>query len=78
MQLVRPAPEAAAYAAKNNLQKARIWINLTQPSVYIYEPFNFAIIHGRQSSDKISENEWKKLIANSKKYDDAPPKLTEP
>ena len=78
LQLIRPAPEAAAYAAKNNLQKARIWINLTQPSVYIYEPFNFAIIHGRQSSDKISENEWKKLIANSKKYDDAPPKLTEP
>ena len=78
LQLIRPAPEAEAYAAKNNLQKTRIWVNLTQASVYIHGPFNFAIIHGRQSSDRIGETEWKKLIESSAKYDDDPPKLTEP
>lgn len=77
LQLVRPASEAAASAAKNNLQKARVWVNLTQPSVCIHGPFNFAIIHGRQSSDKIGKTEWKKLIENFKKYDDKPPKLME-
>ena len=75
LQLIRPAPEAAA---KNNLQKSKIWVHLTQPSMYIHGPFEFAIIHGRQTSDRISEQDWKVLIDNSAKYDDEPPKLVEP
>ena len=75
IKFIRPAPEAAAFAKHNNLVQARAWIQLNDPSVFIHGPFEFAIVNGRKSIDKIAEKDWKVLKSNSAKYSDDAPSL---
>ena len=73
IQLIRPAPESAEYAKKHNLQKVRTWVHLNHPSTFIHGPFEFSVLNGRKTSDRISEKDWNVLISRYYLYDDNPP-----
>jgi hypothetical protein len=51
------------------------WLNLLHDSTFIHGPFEFATINGRKTRDRISDADWKQLIAAKDKYDDAPPNI---
>ena len=76
VKFIRPAPESDVVATKHNLTQVRFWVKLDDPSVYIHGPFEFAIVNGRKTVDKIDEKDWKILKANSDKYHDDGPSLS--
>ena len=49
---------------------------MDDPSVYIHGPFEFAIVNGRKTVDKIDEKDWRILKAKSEKYNDEGPSLS--
>eukprot|EP00956_Cyclotella_meneghiniana_P018655 scaffold31221_cov77-Cyclotella_meneghiniana.AAC.1 len=73
--LVRPDNYASVYAKENGLHPFCQWVNLLHESTFIHGPFNFAVINGRQSRDRISTDDWKQLTTCRSKYDNAPPEL---
>lgn len=73
--IIRPDKNASTYARQNHLYPFCQWISFTDPLPYIHGPFNFATINGRQTRDRISNDDWKRLIAAKDKYDDPPPRL---
>ena len=56
--LIRPSDQSKAYAAKERLRPFRQWVRLTNADTYVCGPFEFAIINGRKSRDRISEDNW--------------------
>ena len=75
VKFIRPAPESDVVVAKHNLTQVRFWVKLNDPTVYIHGPFEFAIINGRKSVDKIDTKDWKILKSNSDKYHDDGPSI---
>eukprot|EP01082_Thalassiosira_pseudonana_P008343 g7453.t1 g7453 contig24:661092-664348(-) len=63
--VLRPDKDADNYALENGLQPFRQWIYLSSDTVFIHGPFNFAIINGRQSKDRIALDDWNALSAKS-------------
>ena len=75
IKFIRPAPEAAVFAEHNNLTPVRLWVQLNDPTVFIHGPFNFAVVNGRKTIDKIAEKDWLVLKSNASKYSDDAPSL---
>ena len=75
IRFIRPAPEVAAFAEHNNLTPVRFWVQLNNPSIFIHGPFDFAVVNGRKTIDKIIEKDWLVLESNSNKYSDDAPSL---
>ena len=59
--LIRPSAESASYADAEGLKPFRQWVRLTNADTYITGPFDFAIVNGRKSRDRIGAEHWKKL-----------------
>lgn len=49
--------------------------SVTRYNTFIHGPFNFAVINGRQTRDRIDSQDWTQLKVAQSKYDDAPPDL---
>jgi len=76
--LIRPSDTSEALAARHHLMPFRQWITLTHESVYIHGPFEFAMVNGRRSRDRVSLDDWKILHANKHLYTNLPPSLELP
>ena len=59
--LIRPSPSSSQYAEQHKLQPLRKWINITHHDTFIHGPFEFAIINGRKSRDRINAPDWQIL-----------------
>jgi hypothetical protein len=75
-QILRPDDNSAAYAKQHNLFPFCQWVTLLNDANFIHGPFEFAVINGRATRDRISEPDWNQLILANSKYDDAPPDLS--
>jgi hypothetical protein len=73
--ILRPDSRADAYAKERHLHPFAQWVNLLHDATFIHGPFDFAVINGRQSRDRISVDDWSALAAHADKYDDSPPDM---
>ena len=76
--LIRPSSTSTAYAASQNLQPLRQWITLTHLSTYIHGPFDFAVIHGRKTRDRIDRCDWEQLLLHKSRFTNPTPKFDLP
>lgn len=59
--MIRPSAQSASYAIAEGLRPFSQWIRLTNADTFIVGPFDFAVINGRKSKDRVSLAEWKIL-----------------
>ena len=60
--LIKPSAGSKVYAAAKGLQPFCQLIYLTHDDVYIYGPFDFAVVsNGRHSKDRVSLDNWQVL-----------------
>ena len=59
--MVRPTNQSEAYAKSEGLTPFSQWVRLTNADTFIAGPFNFAIVNGRKTKDRISAQQWKSL-----------------
>ena len=73
--LLRPTASSPEYAISEGLTPFRQWVILTNSDCYICGPFNFAVINGRQSKDRISLEHWKILTLHKERFFNPVPSL---
>jgi hypothetical protein len=56
--LIHPSDTSKALATKQKLIPFWWWLNLTHSDTYIHNPFNFAMVNGRKTSNCISQADW--------------------
>lgn len=71
--LLRPDDNASLYAKKHRLRPFCQWVQLLDHSTHIHGPFDFAVINGRQSRDRVSTPDWDQLLLAQSKFDNDPP-----
>ena len=76
--LIRPSDQSQAYAAKEKLRPFRQWARLTNADTYICGPFEFAVINGRKTRDRVPEDQWKILHKHSNMFANEVPSLQLP
>jgi hypothetical protein len=59
--LVRPCDTSDSYATHHKLMSFRKWLNICHLDTYIHGPFNFALIQGRKTRDRIAQVDWDAL-----------------
>ena len=59
--IIRPSAQLPSYAIAEGLQPFSQWMRLTNADTFIVGPFDFAIINGRKSKDRVPFAQWKIL-----------------
>jgi hypothetical protein len=54
--LITPSDTSAEHASHHHLVTVRSWVNLTHCDTYIHGPFDFAILRGRKTCDRIGQD----------------------
>ena len=78
VHLLRPSDTSPAYAISEGLRPFRQWVRLTNGDTYIHGPFDFAVINGRQTRDRIDLSNWKQLHLRASFYSNEAPSLQLP
>jgi hypothetical protein len=60
--LITPSDTSKSRATHSHLIPVRAWVNLTHGDTYIHRPFDFAIVNGRKSRDRIGQKDWDVLV----------------
>ena len=76
--LLRPSSASPAYAISEGLRPFRQWVRLTNGDTYIHGPFNFAVVNGRQTRDRIDLEHWEQLHLRASLYSNPAPSLELP
>ena len=76
--LVRPSPTSAAYAITEGLKPFSQWVRLTNADTYISGLFDFAVINGRKTRDRISREQWATLAKFTHLFTNTIPDLSLP
>jgi hypothetical protein len=63
--LITPSDTSADRVAYNHLVTVRCWVNLTHGNTYIHGPFDFAVIRGRKTRDRIGQDSWDVLASKT-------------
>ena len=71
--LIKPTPNVSAYAEQKDVTPFSQWVYIHHHDIYLHGPFNFAIINGRQSNDRIGQEQWEILSKLSNQYQNDPP-----
>ena len=74
--LISPTKDENNYCKENYLKAYKEWININDPSIFIFGPFNFAIIRGRKTVDRISVQHWEQLHSVRSTFDNEVPAIT--
>ena len=53
-----PSDTLEAFAMKQKLMPFCCWLNLTHSDTYLHGPFNFAIVNGWKTHDRIAQHDW--------------------
>jgi hypothetical protein len=73
--LVKPSPNNAQYLQQKSLTPFSQWIHLSNES-FIHGPFDFAVINGRKTRDRVSHSDWETVLPHeTAKYQNKPPRL---
>jgi hypothetical protein len=73
-----PSDTSDAYADRHHLLPYRKFINLTHSDTFIHGPFDFAVIHGRKSRDRVSKHAWDRLALHSSMFQNTIPRFDRP
>jgi hypothetical protein len=73
--LVKPSIDRIAFCKQNSLVAFSQWVYLNHNDVLLHGPFNFAIINGRKSRDRVSLSDWQILAKLNNDYDNAAPSI---
>ena len=76
--LLRPTDEAAQIASAENLRPFRQWVRLNHSDTYLSGPFDFAVLKGRQTVDRVPIAQWNLLTTYSSKFTNPIPPLALP
>jgi hypothetical protein len=63
--LITPSDTSVERASRHHLVTVRSWVNLTHGDTYIHDPFDFAIVRGRKTCDRIGQDSWDMLASKS-------------
>ena len=74
-EIIKPSDITQRIAKEQGLVPYREWTNLKDSSILLHGPFDFAVINGRKTRDKIDIKDWKSLANQSGNYDNQPPSL---
>ncbi len=75
---IRPSNTSEAYANQHHLLPYRKYINLTHTDMFIHGPFDFTLIHGRKSRDRVPQDAWDKLKSHSNMFHNPIPRFDIP
>ena len=75
--IMQPSDKSPKEAEAQDLVPYREWINIKDSSTFIHGPFNFAIINGRQTRDRISNRDWQILMHQKHMYNNETPAITD-
>ena len=78
IHLIRPSDTLEQLAARKGLLPFRQWVNLSHESVFLHGPFNFAVVNGRKSRDRIAIEHWEILASLRGTYHNVPPPMDLP
>ena len=76
--MIRPSSQSPSYALAEGLKPFSQWVRLTNADTFITGPFDFAIINGRKSRDRISEKQWTTLGKHNHLFTNETPPLDLP
>jgi hypothetical protein len=76
--LIRPSDTSEAYANRHKLVPFRQWINLTHEDSYIHGPFDFAVVRGRKTRDRIDQRDWDVLSKHTSMFQNEIPRFDLP
>jgi hypothetical protein len=63
--LITPPDISAERASCHHLVTVRSWVNLTHGDTYIHGPFDFAVVRGRKTRDRVGQDSWDKLASKT-------------
>ncbi len=63
--LITPSDTSADCAARHHLVPVRCWVNLTHGDTYLHGPFDFAVVRGRKTRDRIGQDCWDVLATKT-------------
>lgn len=66
--LIRPSDTSETHAARRNLVLFCRWATLVNEDTFIYGPFDFALVHGQKTRDRIPLSAWDALRANKSPF----------
>ncbi len=75
---IRPTSASGAFASAEGLRTFRRWVRINNSDTYIFGPFEFATLNGRQSSDRVPATAWKALLCCASSFANAVPSLELP
>ncbi len=78
VHLIRPSDTSDSYANHHKLVPFRKWLNISHLDTFIHEPFDFALIRGRKSRDRISQEDWDILGRHAFMFHNPLPKFDVP
>jgi hypothetical protein len=76
--LITPSNTSEARAARLHLIPLRAWVNLTHGDTYIHGPFDFAIVNGRKSRDRVGQEAWDALASRQSMFSNPLPRFDLP
>jgi hypothetical protein len=76
--LITPLDTSAERASRHHLVTVRSWVNLTHGDTYIHGPFDFAVVRGRKTRDRISQDLWDILASKTAMFTNRLPRFDLP
>jgi hypothetical protein len=59
--LIAPSDTSEDRAARHQLVPTHTWVNLTRSDTYLHGPFNFAVVKGCKTRNRIAQEHWDAL-----------------
>jgi hypothetical protein len=78
VHLITPSNTSADRAACNHLITVQSWVNLTHGDMYLHGPFNFAVVCGRKTRDRIGQDSWDVLASKTLMFTNRIPRFDLP
>ena len=76
--MIRPSAESEPYAVAKGLRPFSQWVRLTNQDTYITGPFDFAVVNGRKSRDRVPTDQLQLLSKYSHLFTNEIPSLSLP
>ena len=73
--LIQPSIDEKSYCRKKSLVPYSRWTNLNTSDILLHGPFDFTIVNGRKSKDRISQRDFEALEKKKDTYDNEPPSI---
>jgi hypothetical protein len=76
--LITPSNTSADRALHHHLVTVQSWVNLTHGDTYIHGPFDFAVVRGRKTCDRIGQDSWDVLALKTTMFTNRVPRFDLP